>query len=92
MILFSLPDTGPQCDRQMLLLARDTRHVMANGIVRIGPMESDPDLAVGTGRPDQRLVSQFNSEGSSFQGTALFAPDGAHSAIASAFIRIVISA
>lgn len=55
-------------------------------------MESGPDLAVGTGRPDQRLVSQFSSEGSSFHGTALFAPDGAHRAMACAFIRIVISA
>jgi hypothetical protein len=65
---------------------------MATGITRISSMESGPDLAVGTGRPDQRLVSQLSSEGSSFQGTALFAPDGAHRAMASDFIRIVISA
>jgi hypothetical protein len=73
-------------------LAWNTRHVMATGIARMSSMESGPNLAVEAGSPDQRLVSQFSSEGSSFHGIAQFAPDGAHRAMASAFIRIVISA
>lgn len=60
--------------------------------LRISLMESGLDLAAEAGIPDQRLVSQFSREESSFHGTALFAPDGAHSAMASAFMRIVISA
>jgi hypothetical protein len=69
-----------------------TRHVMAKLIKRRSAMKSGPDPAVGAGTPDQRLVSQLSSEGSSFHGTAPFAPDGAQRAMASAFIRIVISA
>ncbi len=76
----------------MQLLARVTRHAMEKLIEQRSATEAGPDLAVGTGRPDQRLVSQFSSEGSSFQGTALFAPHGAHKAMASDFIRRVISA
>jgi hypothetical protein len=73
-------------------LESDTRQGLAKLLARRSAMEAGPDLAVGAGRPDQRLVSQFSSEGSSFHGTALFAPVGAHSAMASAFMRIVISA
>ena len=51
-----------------------------------------PTKAVGAGRLGQRLVSQLSSEGSSFHGVALLELVGAHSAMASAFMRIVISA
>ena len=67
-------------------------YAMPTGIARISSMESGLDLAVEAGTPGQRLVSQISNEGSSFHGTALFAPVGAHNAMASAFIRIVISA
>ena len=82
------------CDGEITraIVTANARFGSGPGIARISSMESGLDLAVEAGTPDQRLVSQFSSEGSSFQGTALFAPDGAHSAMASAFIRIVISA
>ena len=51
-----------------------------------------PTHVVGAGQFGQRLVSQLSSDGSSFQGTALFEPDGEHSVMASVFMRIVISA
>ena len=55
--------------------------------------KAGPDpRAVEAGRSDQRLVSQLSSEGSSFQGAALVEPVGEHSAMASVFMRMVISA
>ena len=52
----------------------------------------DHGSAVGASRRGQRLVSQLSSEGSSFQGARLIEPVGAHSIMASVFMRIVISA
>ena len=62
------------------------------GRMVVGARRPAPTKAVGVGRPGQRLVSQLSSEGSSFQGPALFEPAGAQSCIAAVFIRIVISA
>lgn len=69
---------------------------------RVSPAELDgwlsehkrpaPTKAVGAGKAGQRLVSQLSSEGSSFQEATLFEPDGEHSAMASVFMRMVISA
>ena len=69
---------------------------------RVSPAELDgwlsehkrpaPTKAVGAGKAGQRRVSQLSSEGSSFQEATLFEPDGEHSAMASVFMRMVISA
>ena len=54
--------------------------------------EAGANLSGRRRQAGQRLDSQLSSEGSSFQGAALLEPDGAHSVMASVFMRIVISA
>ena len=80
------------CVRRLTVRHAPTVVGILAALGREDPFEAGLDQSGRAGKASQRLASQLSSEGSSFQGAALFEPDGAHSVMASVFMRIVISA